>query len=108
MDEFRGHRRIGHSGGLPGYETHIARFVDDRLTVIILTNRLGANPWDLAGVVAGFYNPALKAPKVDAQGRSASALVLPLPALSYVPERGAVSGNPKGSSAARTGRSLSS
>jgi CubicO group peptidase (beta-lactamase class C family) len=62
VEELHGHRRIGHSGGLPGFETHIARFVDDKLTVILLTNRLGDNPWEMAGVVAGLYEPAL-APK---------------------------------------------
>jgi CubicO group peptidase (beta-lactamase class C family) len=59
VEELRGHRRIGHSGGVPGFEGHIARFVNDRLTVIILTNRMGSNPWEMAGVVAGMYEPAL-------------------------------------------------
>lgn len=64
VEELHRHRRIGHSGGLPGFETHIARFVDDRLTVIILVNRLRGNPWEMAGVVAGMYNPAL-APRTN-------------------------------------------
>ncbi len=59
VEEHKGHRRIGHSGGAPGFETHIARFVDDKLTIILLTNRLGCNPWEMAGVVAGIYEPIL-------------------------------------------------
>jgi len=64
VEELHGRRRIGHSGGRPGFETHIARFVDNRLTVIILTNRLGGNPWEMAGTVAGMYEPAL-APRTN-------------------------------------------
>lgn len=59
IEEQQGHRRIGHSGGVPGFEVHIARFVDDKLTVIILTNLMRSNPWEMAGVVAGMYEPAL-------------------------------------------------
>lgn len=59
VEQLNGHRRIGHSGGLPGYETHIARFVDDKLTVIILTNRLGSRPYEMASAVAGMYNSEL-------------------------------------------------
>lgn len=59
VEKLEGHRRIGHSGGVPGFESHIARFVDDKLTVIILTNRMGSNPWEMAGVVAGMHEPTL-------------------------------------------------
>ncbi len=50
---------IGHSGGGPGFETHIARFVDDKLTIIVLTNQMGSGAWELASLVAGMYEPAL-------------------------------------------------
>ena len=59
VEEQQGHRRIGHSGGGPGFEAHIARFVDDKLTIVILTNLMGSNPWEMSGVVAGMYEPAL-------------------------------------------------
>ena len=59
VEEQQGHRRIGHSGGSPGFEAHIARFADDKLTVIILTNLSGSNPWEMSGVVAGMYKPSL-------------------------------------------------
>jgi CubicO group peptidase (beta-lactamase class C family) len=66
LEEQQGHRRIGHSGGCPGFEANISRFVDDKLTIIILTNLLGSNPWEMSGVVAGMYEPALAARKPTA------------------------------------------
>jgi len=64
VDVRRGHRWIVHSG-LTG--TEYARFPDDRLTVIVLTNLGGfigggvstADPWGLTYAVAGRYVPGL-------------------------------------------------
>jgi CubicO group peptidase (beta-lactamase class C family) len=55
----RGHRLIGHGGGIPGFATDIARFVDDRLTVIVLANLENSNPGSMARTIAGFYVPDL-------------------------------------------------
>lgn len=38
MSDFEGHRQIHHGGLLPGFASNISRFVDDGLTVIVLTN----------------------------------------------------------------------
>lgn len=54
-----GHRKIYHGGSLPGFRAAIARFVDDKLTVVILTNGDNANPGPMADVVAALYIPAL-------------------------------------------------
>ncbi|HKP10579.1 MAG TPA: serine hydrolase domain-containing protein [Blastocatellia bacterium] len=54
-----GHRLIEHGGAWQGFTTHIARYVDDKLTVIVLTNLAGANPETIAHGIAGLYNPAL-------------------------------------------------
>jgi len=54
----RGHHMIGHGGGRPGTATQITRFVDDRLTVIVLMNG-GGNPQRLAIQVAGHYIPGV-------------------------------------------------
>jgi CubicO group peptidase (beta-lactamase class C family) len=62
LDSQRGHRLVWHSGGRPGAVSVISRFVDDRLTVIILANRDGWNPIGISRVVAGLYEPALTAP----------------------------------------------
>ena len=50
-----GHRLLGHSGALPGFTTYIGRFVDDGLTVIILTNGADASPAAIAKEVAKVY-----------------------------------------------------
>jgi hypothetical protein len=57
----RGHRVIEHGGSLAGFRTQISRFVDDRLTVIVLTNGSTARPKDLARGVAAQYVAALRA-----------------------------------------------
>lgn len=38
MTPFRNHRRAGHSGGAAGFATTITRLIDDKVTVIVLTN----------------------------------------------------------------------
>jgi D-alanyl-D-alanine carboxypeptidase len=55
---FRGHRLIEFAGGVPGFTTCMARFVDERLTVIILTNQ-DSKPWDMCKDVAGLVEAAL-------------------------------------------------
>lgn len=56
-----GHRLISHTGShSTGFKSVIARFVDDKLTVIVLTNQRAADQMAIAKGVAGFYIPALK------------------------------------------------
>src|SRR5262249_35630585 len=38
-----GHRKLSHGGGINGFSTMIARYPDDRLAVIVLSNTAGAN-----------------------------------------------------------------
>lgn len=38
VTEYVGHRLIGHGGGIPGFHTFIARFVDDRAMIVVLAN----------------------------------------------------------------------
>lgn len=38
LSPFKDHKRVGHSGGQAGFATTITRLVDDKITVIILTN----------------------------------------------------------------------
>ncbi len=52
-----GHRAVGHSGS---DATSYIRFLDDRLTVAVLTNCQGADPDALVYGVAALYVPALK------------------------------------------------
>jgi CubicO group peptidase (beta-lactamase class C family) len=61
IGERNGHRLVWHSGAWQGFTTYIGRFVDDGLTVVVLTN-LAANhaaPGNIASVVAGLVEPAL-------------------------------------------------
>ncbi len=64
MDQQRGHRRIWHSGGRPGTATIISRYVDDGITVILLTN--GGFATDRLSVgVARQYIKSLAFPKPE-------------------------------------------
>jgi D-alanyl-D-alanine carboxypeptidase len=62
VGKIAGHREIGHGGGIPGFSTQISRFVDDKLTVIVLTNLDSGNAGSLARGIAAVYIPEL-APK---------------------------------------------
>jgi D-alanyl-D-alanine carboxypeptidase len=69
VGELRGHPFVAHGGGIHGFSTYIARFVEDKLTVIVLMNG-GADPGSVAHGIAGHYLPGLtlasiKAPKKD-------------------------------------------
>ncbi len=57
-----GHRRIEHGGSWQGFTTYIARYPDDRLTVVVLCNLADATPSSIAHRVAGIYEPALVPP----------------------------------------------
>jgi CubicO group peptidase (beta-lactamase class C family) len=57
-----GHRVIQHGGSWQGFTTYIARYPDDRLTVVVLCNLAGATPSYIAHRVAGMYEPALVPP----------------------------------------------
>ncbi len=68
MGEINGHKYADHGGVIPsGFTSEIIRFSDDKLTIVVLTNRhaddfLASNaprPWDIAKRVAVFYIPDL-------------------------------------------------
>jgi CubicO group peptidase (beta-lactamase class C family) len=59
IDQVNGRKRIGHGGSLTGFRSHFARFVDDGLTVIVLTNLAQADPAELSRGIAAHYVPAL-------------------------------------------------
>jgi CubicO group peptidase (beta-lactamase class C family) len=50
-----GHTVWHHGGGTIGFLTYIARFPEDRLTVIVLFNRLGLDPSNIAFQIADQY-----------------------------------------------------
>ena len=55
LDSLDGHRRIHHGGTLGGFRAMFARFPDDSLTVIVLTNSSLAQPDRIAAGVARLY-----------------------------------------------------
>ena len=55
LDSLEGHRRIHHGGSLPGFRAMYARYPDDSLTVIVLTNASRADPERIAAGVARLY-----------------------------------------------------
>jgi CubicO group peptidase (beta-lactamase class C family) len=55
LDPFEGRRRVHHGGSLPGFRAELARFPDDRLSVIVLTNADGALPDQMAAGIARIY-----------------------------------------------------
>jgi CubicO group peptidase (beta-lactamase class C family) len=61
VDQANGHKLLEHGGAWQGFTTHIARYVDDRLTVVVLTNLDSdhSEPGKIAHQVAALYNPDL-------------------------------------------------
>jgi CubicO group peptidase (beta-lactamase class C family) len=62
IDDINGHRVVQHSGSWQGFEAYIARYVDDKITVVVLMNLGGADPAVVAHGIAGIYRPELEPP----------------------------------------------
>src|SRR2546427_1423946 len=60
--EVNGHHIIEHGGAWQGFKSHIARYVDDKLTIVVFANLAQANPTRIAHGVAAIYNPELAPP----------------------------------------------
>ena len=59
LSEVRGHQIIEHGGAWQGFKSYIARYVDDKLTVVVFANLSEANPGRIAHAVAAIFNPEL-------------------------------------------------
>jgi hypothetical protein len=61
INEINGHKVIEHGGAWQGFTCDISRYVDDKLTVVVLTNldSAHAQPGKIAHTVAGLYLPVL-------------------------------------------------
>jgi D-alanyl-D-alanine carboxypeptidase len=55
MATVRGHRLIHHPGGMPGFRSNIARFVDAGLTIVVLMNLDDVNIDAIVGGLAAVY-----------------------------------------------------
>ncbi|HEY4979412.1 MAG TPA: serine hydrolase domain-containing protein [Candidatus Acidoferrum sp.] len=52
LDSYKGHDRQAHDGGTMGFRTTIQRYVNDKLTIIILSNRTDVSPHELGEKIA--------------------------------------------------------
>jgi CubicO group peptidase (beta-lactamase class C family) len=59
LDTVNGHKIVRHGGSLPGFRAMLARFPDDKITVVVLTNGDNANPAGIALNVAAQFIPGL-------------------------------------------------
>ena len=55
QEQRHGHRVISHDGAWQGFQTSIARYVDDQLTVVVLTNLEQAKPAGIGEHIAEIY-----------------------------------------------------
>lgn len=58
----RGHRLVSHDGAQPGFRASFLRFVDDRVSVVVLVNESGSPAGLLANNIAEHYVPGLMPP----------------------------------------------
>lgn len=64
LNPVNGHKAFQHGGSWQGFNNYIARFPDDKLTVIVLTNLNPSNPGLIGRDIAALYIPELSRPKV--------------------------------------------
>ena len=61
LAEVRGHHIVEHGGAWQGFKSQIARYVDDKLTIVVFANQARANPAKIAHGVAAIFEPQLTA-----------------------------------------------
>ena len=59
VEEIGGQRVHRHGGAWQGFETYIARYLGDDLTIVVLANLAGAEPSRFVEAIAGLFDPAL-------------------------------------------------
>jgi D-alanyl-D-alanine carboxypeptidase len=59
VNRFNHHLTISHGGSISGYASGVARFPDDRLDVIVLTNNIEADGATIATQIAAIYDPTI-------------------------------------------------
>ncbi|GAO45367.1 serine hydrolase domain-containing protein [Flavihumibacter petaseus] len=55
IDEYKGHKLVIHGGANTGFRSVYARFINDGLSIVILTNTDEANPRAIATALADYY-----------------------------------------------------
>ncbi len=59
IDERNGQRVVEHGGANVGFRSYYTRFIDNGLTIIIMTNTDDANPAAIVKALSGYYNKYL-------------------------------------------------
>ncbi|MDH5344271.1 MAG: serine hydrolase [Gammaproteobacteria bacterium] len=65
LDHRRGHQRVAHGGSWVGFRTGIARYPDEKLAIVVLTNRADGTPGDYIDRITDIYLPEAAAGYVD-------------------------------------------
>jgi CubicO group peptidase (beta-lactamase class C family) len=68
IEEQRGYRLIEHGGSWQGFRAAIARYVEQGLTVVVLSNLAQAEPETMAHEIAGLLEPSLRRPDAGRTG----------------------------------------
>src|SRR5882762_1798501 len=55
ISDRHGHHVVSHDGAWQGFKSHISRYVDDKLTVVVLINQADAEPGPITDRVAEMY-----------------------------------------------------
>lgn len=55
VTDYRGLREVGHGGSTAGYQTYLARYPNEQLSIAVLSNVSGSGPAGLAHQVADIY-----------------------------------------------------
>ena len=55
IDELNGHKTVEHGGSNIGFRSYYTRFVNDGLSIIIMTNTDGANPAAIVRALSEYY-----------------------------------------------------
>ena len=77
LNPVNGHKSIQHSGSWQGFNNFIARFPDDKLTVVMLTILNSSNPGLIGRNVTAFYITELSRSAVTVIKDNSAALINP-------------------------------
>ncbi|MCH8978478.1 MAG: hypothetical protein IH945_04455 [Armatimonadetes bacterium] len=55
VNEYRGLKNISHGGGIFGFNTSIMRFVEQKVTVVVLSNNPQISAWSRSEKIAEMY-----------------------------------------------------
>ncbi len=80
VTDYRGLREVSHGGSTAGYQTFLARYPGERLSIAVLSNVAGSGPANLAHQVADIY----LAGKIEEPPKIVAALVPPETLKRYV------------------------